>query len=228
MPPEAWQKRFKELGTNDENVLAVMLEEVETDLKKKNVKPDTVQKIKDVKVSLDKARKDVLLLRKETSEKTGELERLRKGWISGVRRMVGRVGDKFSDMMARLGYAGQIQLIEGTNGNELDLRNYGIRILVKFRNDDTFQELTKGTQSGGEKSVTTAVYMMALQGLTQVPFRCVDEINQGMDETNERHVWGMLLEVCREHQAQYFYMAPKFPYSLPFDNQVIMRTIKIN
>ena len=173
MPPEAWQKRFKELGTNDENVLAVMLEEVETDLKKKNVKPDTVQKIKDVKVSLDKARKDVLLLRKETSEKTGELERLRKGWISGVRRMVGRVGDKFSDMMARLGYAGQIQLIEGTNGNELDLRNYGIRILVKFRNDDTFQELTKGTQSGGEKSVTTAVYMMALQGLTQVPFRCL-------------------------------------------------------
>ena len=30
------------------------------------------------------------------------------------------------------------------------------------------QELSKGTQSGGEKSVTTAVYMMALQELTQV------------------------------------------------------------
>ena len=41
------------------------------------------------------------------------------------------------------------------------------------------QDLSKGTQSGGEKSVTTAVYMMALQELTQVPFRCVDEINQG-------------------------------------------------
>ena len=41
------------------------------------------------------------------------------------------------------------------------------------------QDLSKGTQSGGEKSVTTAVYMMALQELTHVPFRCVDEINQG-------------------------------------------------
>ena len=30
----------------------------------------------------------------------------------------------------------------------------------------------------------------------------------------------MLLEVCRDHHAQYFYMAPKFPYSLPFDHQV--------
>ncbi len=47
------------------------------------------------------------------------------------------------------------------------------------RSGDDFVELTKGTQSGGEKSVTTAVYMMALQGMTQVPFRCVDEINQG-------------------------------------------------
>ncbi len=42
----------------------------------------------------------------------------------------------------------------------------------------------------------------------------------GMDETNERSVWDMLLEVCKEHQAQYFYMAPKFPYNLPFNNQV--------
>jgi hypothetical protein len=29
--------------------------------------------------------------------------------------------------------------------------------------------------------------------------------------------------VCRQHKAQYFYMAPKFPYSLPFDEQVGQR-----
>jgi chromosome segregation ATPase len=94
---------------------------------------------------------------------------------------------------------------------------------VRFRAGQELQELSKGTQSGGEKSVTTAVYMMALQELTQVPFRCVDEINQGMDEQNERAVWDQLLKVCRQHKAQYFYMAPKFPYSLPFDEQVGQR-----
>ncbi len=80
--------------------------------------------------------------------------------------------------------------------------------------------------------------MMALQEMTQVPFRCVDEINQGgllsnvilsamlaiyftgMDEKNERAIWAMLLSVCEEHKAQYFYMAPKFPYSLPFNKHV--------
>ena len=30
----------------------------------------------------------------------------------------------------------------------------------------------------------------------------------------------MLLDVCKDHQAQYFYMAPKFPSSLPFNSQV--------
>ena len=43
-----------------------------------------------------------------------------------------------------------------------------------------------------------------------------------MDERNERAIWAMLLNVCEEHKAQYFYMAPKFPYSLPFDRQVTM------
>ena len=42
----------------------------------------------------------------------------------------------------------------------------------------------------------------------------------GMDETNERRVWDMLLDVCKKHSAQYFYMAPKFPYGLPFNDQV--------
>ena len=42
----------------------------------------------------------------------------------------------------------------------------------------------------------------------------------GMDEKNERAIWAMLLKVCEEHKAQYFYMAPKFPYSLPFNRHV--------
>ena len=41
-----------------------------------------------------------------------------------------------------------------------------------------------------------------------------------MDEKNERAIWAMLLKVCEEHKAQYFYMAPKFPYSLPFNRHV--------
>ena len=32
---------------------------------------------------------------------------------------------------------------------------------------------------GGERSVATIIFMLSLQELSHVPFRCVDEINQG-------------------------------------------------
>ena len=40
--------------------------------------------------------------------------------------------------------------------------------------------LTGLRQSGGEKSVSTMLYLVALTGVTVTPFRVVDEINQGM------------------------------------------------
>lgn len=60
----------------------------------------------------------------------------------------------------------------------MDFDKYGLKIRVKFRDVDQLQELTRTHQSGGERAVTTAVYMISLQELSTVPFRCVDEINQ--------------------------------------------------
>lgn len=60
----------------------------------------------------------------------------------------------------------------------MDFAKYGLRIKVKFRDADELQALTRTHQSGGERTVTTAAYMISLQELTRVPFRCVDEINQ--------------------------------------------------
>ena len=72
-------------------------------------------------------------------------------------------------------------------------------------------------QSGGERSVATALYMLALQELTTVPFRCVDEINQGMDAKNERRVFELLVRTsCQENSAQYFLLTPKLLRGLDY------------
>ena len=58
--------------------------------------------------------------------------------------------------------------------------------------------------------MATALYMLALQELTSVPFRCVDEINQGMDAANEKKVFELLVRTsCQENSAQYFLLTPK-------------------
>ena len=81
--------------------------------------------------------------------------------------------------------------------------------------------------------MATALYMLALQELTTVPFRCVDEINQGMDARNER--WGtnclnilsskfqfrLVFELlvrtsCHVSSAQYFLLTPKLLTGLQY------------
>ena len=79
--------------------------------------------------------------------------------------------------------------------------------------------------------------MLALQELTVVPFRFVDEINQGqkkfviigdpilillslsgMDAVNERRVFDLLVRVsCHERSSQYFLLTPKLLPSLKYD-----------
>ena len=93
--------------------------------------------------------------------------------------------------------------------------------------------MTAHHQSGGERSVATALYMLALQELTTVPFRCVDEINQGMDARNERWVTNFLSKSqlvfelrlvfellvrtsCHVSSAQYFLLTPKLLTGLQY------------
>ena len=94
----------------------------------------------------------------------------------------------------------------------------GMEVMVKFRDKYDLQRLDPFKQSGGERSVSTALYMMAMQRMTQVPFRCVDEINQGMDERNERKVFDLLIQtsVKAETPSQYFLLTPKLLSDLKF------------
>ena len=94
-----------------------------------------------------------------------------------------KISSKFSSMMSKLGNSGSV-LLDCHSDDPNSFKGYGISIMVRFTSNHRsktteMQRLSATMHSGGEKSVATALYMMALQELTKVPFRCVDEINQG-------------------------------------------------
>lgn len=89
-----------------------------------------------------------------------------------------------------------------------------------------FFNLLNCNRAGGERAVAIAVYSLSLQHLSQVPFRCVDEINQGMDQKNERRIFEMLVtNVAKPRQSQFFYVTPKLQTHLPYNNYVTCLTI---
>ena len=164
--------------------------------------------------SIQAAEAELEQLRREVREGEEESEEISSLGVARLQELIERVNQKFSSYFANLGYVGQVSLCRK---QEEDYKSYGVSIKVKFRDETELAELSRGRQSGGEMSVTTAVYMLALQEMTTVPFRCVDEINQGLDERNERRVWDMILSAATQGQgSQYFYLAPKMPYNLNY------------
>ncbi|KAJ1721500.1 Structural maintenance of chromosomes protein 5 [Coemansia erecta] len=104
---------------------------------------------------------------------------------------------------------GQAQALGAPRDDE-DYGAWGVEIRVAFRRNEALQALDNHRQSGGERAVSTIVYLQALQGLVSAPFRVVDEINQGMDPRNERLVHALIVDTaCRPDVAQYFLITPK-------------------
>lgn len=106
---------------------------------------------------------------------------------------------------------------------------------MQFRDDTpSLRLLDAKSQSGGERALTTALFLLSLQEITHFPFRIVDEINQvcrlknkvfkildnylityndsilqGMDKVYERKLMELFMELFEDRNNQYFVVTPK-------------------
>ncbi|KAJ1206907.1 hypothetical protein NDU88_002300 [Pleurodeles waltl] len=172
-----------------------------------------------------KRTQEISQLTEELNQKKTELENYRQNitqvkerWLNPLKRLVEQINEKFSDFFSSMQCAGEVDL---HTENEEDYDKYGIRIRVKFRSSTQLHELTPHHQSGGERSVSTMLYLMSLQELNRCPFRVVDEINQGMDPVNERRVFEMVVKTaCKESTSQYFFITPKLLQNLTYADKM--------
>lgn len=104
-----------------------------------------------------------------------EIDSLKEKWLPTLRQLVAQINETFSHNFQEMAVAGEVSLDE----RDTDFDQYGIHIKVKFRESAELQVLSSHHQSGGERSVSTILYLVSLQDLTNCPFRVVDEINQG-------------------------------------------------
>ncbi|KAH6888056.1 P-loop containing nucleoside triphosphate hydrolase protein [Thelonectria olida] len=134
-------------------------------------------------------------------------------WEPQLDALVSKINDAFAYNFEQISCAGEVRVHKPE-----DFDAWALDIMVRFRENETLQQLTAHRQSGGERAVSTIFYLMALQSMAQSPFRVVDEINQGMDPRNERMVHERMVEIaCREHTSQYFLITPKLLTGLRYD-----------
>ncbi|KAL3991079.1 hypothetical protein ACH3XW_34420 [Acanthocheilonema viteae] len=165
--------------------------------------------------------------KKDVDEWENKLNRLLERWLFQLESVVGKLNQHFSSFFENMGCSGEVHLQKPDD--KFDILKYGIIVAAKFREGERLRQLTHQTQSGGERSVITMLYILALQKLTVVPFRCVDEINQGMDPKNEKTVFNMIVDTLSKDndltKTQYFILTPKLVPDLKFNQKTKIHCI---
>ncbi|XP_077370284.1 structural maintenance of chromosomes protein 5 isoform X1 [Festucalex cinctus] len=178
-----------------------------------------------------KREKEIKELEHELAEKNDALiafrqrmSQAKENWLNPLKELLEQINEKFSEFFRVMKCAGEVDL-HVDHEDEYD--KYGINIRVKFHESSQLHELTQFHQSGGERSVSTMLYLMALQELNRCPFRVVDEINQGMDPINERRAFDILVRTaCKERTSQYFFITPKLLKNLSYVEEMTVLCVQ--
>ncbi|BEJ13844.1 hypothetical protein CspHIS471_0310180 [Cutaneotrichosporon sp. HIS471] len=138
--------------------------------------------------------------------------------------LVQETSAKFSSAFERIGCTGEVR-VSRVPGNYAE---WGIEILVSYRDGQDLEVLTASRQSGGERSLATVTYLMSLSEMARTPFSLVDEINQGMDARAERSVHNQMVKVtCTggDNTGQYFLITPKLLTDLDYHENMRVLTV---
>lgn len=207
------------------------LEEAERVLNQYDANPEVIRQYEKLKAEIEKI-EDQLEHSTESRERNLQaIDEMRKDWEKRLERHIVEINNLFAVYMEEMGCTGEVRLSKGPKDDEgsnkrSNFKLWGIEILVSFRDGAKAQILSAQRHSGGERSVSTILYLMALQDMMVAPFRCVDEINQGLDDRNERLVFRRIVsnstrkpgKSLTDHAGQYWLITPKvsFMLLLPF------------
>jgi len=219
--------QFKGKWTEDDCKLSV--DEIETKINRLDgrinvlfIDPARVERYKSLERKLAVSSQKLSKLTETQHSKKDKIREIENQWRPQLQEAVKKISLKFGEFFRQFNKAeGKVELVSHEDGEVKPYSEWCIDILTKFRADQPWKRLTSSSQSGGEKSVSTMLYLLSLQQVTTVPFRVVDEINQGMDPHNERRIMQILNYECtpkRRHRMhddgairlpQYFVVTPK-------------------
>lgn len=151
---------------------------------------------------------------KNLEEKTEKIRENRKAaeeslrnrmtlWRRKVQELLEEVNRSYLTILSALGAIGYVKL---TNPDNIDAA--GLELFIGFRGMEP-TPLNPYSQSGGERSIAVATFLLALQKYIKSPFRAVDEFEVHMDIRNREAFLLKLVEVLKETKdVQYLIITP--------------------
>ena len=147
--------------------------------------------------------KDKAKMVAENREKTLEEVNARmEAWRNVMKSLLDHVSLQYQRILSQAQAVGEVHLTDGH-----DIEAAGLDVLVGFKGAQLVP-LDAYTQSGGERSMATMSFLLALQQHVQSPFRAVDEYDVHMDPKNREIITRLLIEQVKGLDSQYLIITP--------------------
>lgn len=152
---------------------------------------------------LDELRRRALIVAENRKKALEEIKVREELWRKKLEELVDEINKTYSEILSLADANGRVRLI-----NMEDIEEAGLELLVGFRGA-TPSVLDALTQSGGERSVCTMAFLLALQRHIKSPFRAVDEFDVHMDPRNRELITKMLVSISQQDSSnQYIIITP--------------------
>ena len=186
--------------------ISARIEQLNDEINRIADNPQLQRRFETVTKDVQRMERELQDAEQEFASAEDSLHKRAERWQKIVNNTTEKLNAKFSSYMQDLQLGGEVKL-KATGKFD----DYELQVRVRFRESSELSELDGNKHSGGERAVSTVMFLMALQDMTTSPFRVVDEINQGMDESNERLVFDRVVKSCcgDASKPQYFLVTPK-------------------
>ncbi|CAN0388952.1 unnamed protein product, partial [Ectocarpus fasciculatus] len=160
--PTEFGGKYNELPGNMEELEAV-IEDLTEDLSGSVHNPQVINKYQKLKEETEATRKALSELVEGNLNANERMNSIRTPWREKLQDMVAQLNDLFREYMSKMdGCGGEVRLAE----DESSFKKWGIEIRVRFRSEadgGKMAVLNQRVHSGGERSVSTILFLMALQ-----------------------------------------------------------------
>jgi len=139
----------------------------------------------------------------ENREKAlAEVKTRMEAWHTVLQNLLDHVNVRYQTILTSAQAQGEVRLL-----NEHDIEAAGLQIFVGFKGAKPVP-LDAYTQSGGERSTSTMMFLLALQQHVRSSFRAVDEYDIHMDPKNREIIARMIISSISGSDAQYLVITP--------------------
>ena len=97
----------------------------------------TLRNYEELKDNIEELQHDIETREEEMNDKNQKMQELKNSWVNSLEELVGRIHQNFSSHFTSMGFAGEVTLSKGSH--EDDFENYGIKIRVKYRDNEPLQ-----------------------------------------------------------------------------------------